>query len=642
MYVCSTHFSADKMATSIDIILQVIANCITTQTYREVENERLELKNLAGGWGDDWHKSICAFLNTNGGVIIIGINDKNNAKPPHYKFTGYTNSTDNENYLKQVLPKKFTDKDGLSIDVSSCLSRIEIRDFLDGNIALLYVDELADDKKYAHYEGKAYFRKLTGDHELSRAEIEEYEELKAEVITHQELEIVKNATLDVLNIDKLNEYILKFNRGKKSGETLKADLEAALPFLHRKSFVREKQPTLLGMLVCGDYVEDYIQGKCEVDCYVASPIKVASDKKPFKDNVITLIEDSFSFIYRSIQVGVGYANSGTAEPEYPEDLIRESINNAIAHRSYRSERFVIIEIKPNERLMIQNPGAFGRRQRLHFDSEFGKVRRIVPIQVARNPKLADLLKSFDRWEGIGKGLSSLIDACLENLIDVPSYILTDGEIKLFIPKGKVYDAEMEIWLNSFAGYTRTKYGKELGEDEKIMLSFYRKSELLNRLEQYTILLTMDNNHKEVIANLEDKGLIFKDPQSPEIYPIYRVDRTLMKTDFGEELRAIFKKDYDYLKEDAKEILNVIYWNNNYAHQNKPVTANGTGKVIFVNKNKQIIDLSKFETFQRKVRMIFNKLEENKMIIRKDGKTKSEGGNQDFEINANFTSTELFK
>lgn len=623
--------------TSIDKTLQLIAHCITTQTYQEVENERLELKNLAGGWGDDFYRTVCAFLNTNGGIIIIGVNDKNNAKPQHYKFTGYVNSSDNENHLKQDLPKKFTDKEGKPINLSAFLSRIEIHSFLDGNVAILYVEELPDDEKYVYYNGKSYQRKITGDHELSRAEIEEYEELKAEVITYQELEVVKDAPLNTLNIDKLNQYIIKFNKGKKSGETLKADLESALSFLQRKSFVRDNMPTLLGMLVCGDYVEDYIQGKCEVDCYVTSTIKVANNKQALKDNVIDLIEDSFSFIYRNIQVGVGYANGGIAEPEYPEDLVRESINNAIAHRNYKSNRFVVIEIKPNESLMVQNPGTFGRRQRLHFETEFGKVRRIIPIQVARNPKLADLLKSFDRWEGIGKGLSSLIDACLENVIDVPYYILTDGEIKLFIPKGNVYDDEMEAWLYSFSGYIFSKYGRELNDDEKIMLSFYRKSELLNRLESYTILLTMDNNHKEVIANLEDKGLIFRDPQSSEIYPIYRVDRTLMKTDFSEELKAIFKQEFDFLKSEYKEVLNIIYWCNLYALNSTTVSANSVGTTIYVNRNKKLNDLNDYENFKRKIRNIFNQLESKGFIVRKDGKSISEGGKPDFRINNNFTS-----
>ena len=621
----------------IDKNLQIIADCIKNNTYKAVETERFELKDLSNGWGDDWYKSVCAFLNTNGGVVVIGINDNDKAKPPYYKFTGYNNSDKNEKYLKTELPtKKFTNRDGTPRDVSTYISRFEIRDFLDAKVAVVYVEELADDEKYVYYNGVAYQRKLTGDHILSHAEIEEYEELKKDIIKHEELAIVKNANLDLLNIDTLNQYILRFNTGKKRGEKLKTSLEDAMSFLVRESFVRDKLPTILGMLVCGDYVENYIQGKCEADCYVIVPNapKVAQSKDIINDNIVGLIEGCFNFVWRNIQVGVVYTNGGKADPEYPEELIRESVNNAFAHRNYNTDRFIIIEIRPNESLMIRNPGMFERRQRIHIDSEFGKIRRIIPIQVARNPKLTHLLKSFDYWEGKGRGLTSLIDASLDNVIDVPYYILTDGEIKLFIPKGKVYDDAMAFWLNSFAGYIVKKYGHEMNEDEKIMLSFFYKSEMLNRLERYTILITNDNNHIEVIANLEAKGLIFKDPQSPEIYPIYRVDRTLIKKDFSDELKAIFG-NWHLLKSDYQEVLNAIYWHNEFAINTEIVSANSIGTFVYVNHHNNIVDLNSYENFKRKIRNIFNQLENKGFIVRKDGKTKDEGGKPDFIINTKF-------
>ena len=81
-----------KAKKTMDIVLknlQTIEGCINTKTYEEVETERFEVKDLSNGWGKDWYKSVCAFLNSNGGIIVIGINDKNNSKPQEYKFTGY-------------------------------------------------------------------------------------------------------------------------------------------------------------------------------------------------------------------------------------------------------------------------------------------------------------------------------------------------------------------------------------------------------------------------------------------------------------------------------------------------------------------------------------------------------------------------
>lgn len=616
--------------------LAVVADCIINSKYQEVETERFELKDLSSGWGDDWYKSVCAFLNTNGGVIVIGINDKNNSKPAYYKFTGYTNSDANEKHLKQDLPRKFTNKDGKPLDLTNHISKFEIRDFLDGKVVVVYIEELPDDEKYVYYNGNAYQRKLTGDHILSGVQIEEYEELKQDIIKYQELSIVESTNVETLNLTILNDYIYRFNRGKKIGETLKTSIEDAKSFLTRESFIRDEKPTLLGMLICGDNLENYIQGRCEVDCYVNSSIKVAQNKQVLNDNVIALIESSFNFIWRNIQVGVGYTKGGIAEPEYPESLLRECINNAIAHRNYNTERFVIIEITPNKSLTIRNPGAFQRRQMIHLDTEFGKIRRIIPIQVARNPKLTHILKSFDYWEGKGRGLTSLIDACLENVIDVPFYNLTDGEIKLTIPQGNVYDNAMKFWIDSFSGYIIRKYLRELNSDEKIMLSFFYKSEMLNRLECHTILLTMDNNHSEIIANLEEKGLILKNMLSSEIYPIYQVDRTLMKKDFSEELKAIFKNEYDLLKPEYQEVLQGIYRHNTYALATEAVSANSIGSFIYMKNKKYSLDmLSDYENFKRKVRNIFNQLENKGFIRRKDGKLKEDGGKPDFDINKDF-------
>lgn len=623
----------------MDIVLknlQTIERCINTKTYEEVETERFEVKDLSNGWGKDWYKSVCAFLNSNGGIIVIGINDKNNSKPQEYKFTGYDNRDENEKHLKEVLPKKFTNKEGEVVDVSQNLN-FEIQDFMSGRIMIVYVTELDTEKKYVFFNSDAYTRKITGDHKLTSREIEEYEEIKKERISTQELSLIKNTSLDNINLDTLNNYIFQYNRGKKRGENLKKSLEEAKSFLVEQGFLFENQVTLLGMLVCGSSPERFIQGKCQVDCYVINPNSrnLAESKDVIEENVIELIRDSQSFVWRNIQVGVAYTNGGKATPEYPEELIRECINNAIAHRSYASNRFIIIEIKPNENLLIRNPGKFQNRQRIFINTEFGKIRRIKPFQVARNPKLTHLLKSFDYWEGKGKGLSSLIDACLDNKIDVPYYNLSDDEISLYIPKGKVYDDEMVSWIESFSGYLQSKLGRELTEDEKIILSFFKKSEGLNKLEYYTILLTSNNNHSDIIALFEEKAIIFINPESPEFYPIYQLDRVLFKNDFSDELEAIFKVNWNTLTNEYKEIMNAIYLKSNFGIPTEVLSANNIGNYLFFNKFKKIIDANFYESFKRKNRNLFNHLENQNFIIRKDGKSKTEGGKPNFIINTDY-------
>jgi hypothetical protein len=249
------------------------------------------------------------------------------------------------------------------------------------------------------------------------------------------------------------------------------------------------------------------------------------------------------------------------------------------------------------------------------------------------------LKSFDYWEGRGKGLTSLIDACLDNEIDVPYYILSQEEIKLCIPKGKVNDDSIKSWIDSFLGYIKERTKGELTEEEIIVLAFFKKSEELNRLERYTILITPDNNHSGVIASLEEKELIVKNPESPQLYPIYQVERTLMKTDFSEELSRVFRKDWENLKKDYKDVLQAIYQHNQFGTKEKVVSANSIATFLYLKEKNQISDIQDFGNFSRKVRNIFNKLEAKTFIVRKSGQTKEAGGKADFKINIKYNPTQ---
>jgi len=601
---------------AIDKILDQIEACITQGKYEVIETDKVELKDFSGGVSAELYRSACAFLNAEGGMIIIGVYESQ--KDRRYLFKGY--NPQSENALKE-LPKQFRNQQNQPVDLSLSFPSFEMIDFMGGKICVVYVEKLDEEQKYVFYKDEAYKRKITGDHKLTPAEIEAQNELKAELENVRELKTVESATLEALDVDKLNDYIIRLNRDVRV-ETLKADITSSRSFLSRKAFIRVDKPTLLGMLACGKNLEDYIGARCQVDGFVDSPIQIAENKQVHKDNILALMERSVGFVYKNIQVGVSHLNGGTATPEYPEKLIRETVNNALAHRDYGIDKFVNIIIKPNESIEIRNPGNFRHEQKLVFDDPAQKVRcrRIVPIAKARNPRLADILKTFDRWEGRGIGMASLVNACLDNQIDVPYYIFhSENDVSLFIPKGKIIDDKIEHWLESFSGYLQKKSnGNRLSEHEEVVLCYFYLSELLNRLERYTILLTPDNNHFEVIAGLEDKGLIFRYPNSPTLYPVYLVDRTLTRIDFTEPLRERFGADYDDLNGDYKDVLQVIYQYNQYSAQ-QTISANRAGRFLYVKKNARIVDIQDFDDFKRRVRNIFNRLEKKGLIVRQDGK-----------------------
>ncbi len=609
-----------------DLILKQIEECLVSGVYKSLETDKIELKDLSGG--DNWkelYKSTCAFLNTQGGIIIIGI--KENAMKTAYQFHGFNAS--NEEKLKE-LPKQFTTDNGLPQDLSEFVrpDLFEIRDFMDGRVCIVYIEKLPEDKKYVLYNGEAYERKLTGDHKIKKANIEKQKELRIELELARELRSVENATLNDLDIDKLNDFIQRLNQGMKV-ETLKPDIASARFFLERKKFIINDRPTLLGMLVCGKDIYDFVDSRCQVDGFVTSPVQVAGNKKIFKDNIIPLLESSIGFVFTNIATGISTERGGTTTFEYPERLIRETVNNALAHRDYSINKFVNITIHPGQQIEVRNPGKFRQEQVLHIDNEF-PVRRIIPIPKAHNPRLADVLKTFDRWEGKGWGMSSLTNLAMENQVDLPYYILyAEQDIGLFIPKGKVLDDEMQWWLKSFEGYIfRKTNGKELNEELLTALAYFYKSERLNKAERYTIALTPDNNFS-VIADLEVSALIFRHLGSPQLYPVFLVDRTLIRTEFTDELRVIFGGDYDNLKPEVKEVLNVVYQFNEFGKEIKDINASQVGDFIFFRKHQTILDVKIYNEFKRKIRRIVNQLTEKQFLL------KEAGGRSRYSINKSF-------
>lgn len=615
-----------------NILLKLEAH-IQAGTFEQLESDKIELKSLSDG--PDWtelYKSVCAFLNTEGGIVIIGIKEKERT----YKLVGYRGEQSEEEKLKD-LPNQFTDDEGRKMDLSDQFPAFEVKDFMGSRVCIVYVEKLPEDKKYVFYRQIAYRRTLTGDDKIRPEQIAEHREYKEELASAKEMEPVKGTTLSDLDIDKLNDYIIRLNREVKV-ETLKADIPQAETFLTRKGMVRNGQPTLLGMLVCGINLYDWVGGRCQVDGYVDSPIQIAQNKQVIKDNIFQLMESAVGFVYKNIQVGVSYERGGAQLPEYPEKLIRETVNNALAHRDYGVDGFVNIIIKPNHSIEIRNPGKFRQQQMLNMDNfaQNLRVKRIIPLAKARNPKLADILKTYDRWEGRGIGMASLTNACLENQINVPYYILRPDNISLFIPKGRVLDENAEMWLDSFEGYIRTKNNnRKLRDEERTVLAYFYKSEQLNREEKFTVLLTPDNNHFSVIAELERKGLIFRLEESSSIYPVFLIDRQLTQTDFSNELRETFGSAYDGLGIDYQDTLNVIWLFDKFGNRETQISANLIGMFLFFKKQSAILDTRTYDDFRRKIRRIVNRLEQYGFLVRK-------GNKPDFTINLNFTNSPLSK
>ncbi len=610
---------------SVDKLIFKIEDLVRNEAYEQLETEKIEFKDNSST-SSQWtevYKTACAFLNTNGGIILLGVKESKDKKK--LSISGYQDSQ--EEKLKN-LPNQFQKQDGTKIILENSF-RFQTREISGKVVLLIFVESLPEEKKYVFFKGTAYERKLTGDHKISPNKIEIHNEYKAELENSREIMPVIGASVDDLDIEKLNEYITILNREVKT-ESLKPDMESAKSFLNRKNFIRDNEPTVLGMLVCGNHIDDFLGSKCQSDCYVESDnSRVALDKQVIKDNILNLMERSISFIMRNIKVAITAKNAGSSEPEYPEKLIRESVNNSLAHRDYRQNKYININIIPAKSIEIRNPGRFKQKLLIERIESENPIRRIIPGNPKpQNPKLAEVLKVFDKWEGKGYGMATLTNACLDNKINLPYYKFhSEEELSLIIPQGNLLDEKMETVFDTYGKYISEKMnGRNVTYEQKIVISYFYKSEIANRADNYTILLTKDNNHSETISSLEKYGLIYRDDLSDAINTIYRVDKLLFKTDFYDELRTFFGSEFDLLKEEHKQVLQNIYRHNNFSLIETP-SANQVGDAIWIEKGNTNV-IKGYDGFKRSNRNIVNQLVKKAFIQRVDDKPK-------YRINESF-------
>lgn len=606
------------MTVNSDLLNKIISGIETTLSsgqFQDNENPIVELKDLSSG--NEWtslKETICAYLNTNGGYVICGIRERNK----QYSFPGFDRN--NEGKLIELRSRFFKNDSDVLPDLSENID-FDYRNVLGKTLAIVAVRPLSEDLKYLKFDGVYYERVLTQDKVIPPAKLIQHREYKAELEYSKEISPVAKASLDDLDIDKINQFIIKINAtGKK--ETVKKDLQDALDFLTRRYCINtEGAVTVLGLLLFGKEPFQYLEYRAEVDCYFETGNDIGRDKRISQNDVINLMDDAFSFVWGHIKVGRSYIGGGRSEPEFPEKLVREVVNNAFAHRDYIANKFITIKINPGESIEIKNPGSFKQKMLITETSTKSEIRRIISgVPETKNPKLANVLKAFDKIESQGIGMATLVSVCLENQIDVPYYDLSVPDtISLVIPSGKLMDDETQRWMNSFYGYLSERLEGKITQEHELVLAYLLKSERLNQKRLYTILLNPSNNHFDVLSDLKRSGLILEHPSaSSEQTPVYILDKELTIVDFTKQIEKQTGISLTGLDDTHKRVLNIVYRYNHY--NNQSIKPNVITPELYSQLYGKEIEPTTYESLGRKVRKICGDLSKADILSKKDDKS----------------------
>lgn len=307
-------------------------------------------------------EEVCAFANSSGGKVILGVSDKGIIKGINTDNNFRSRIQDS---LRQLQPNL-----NVGIEIKDNLIIVDV---LDGN-----------DKPYACSRG-FFIRNGANSQKLTRNEIIEFFQKEGRV------------HFDELKNDKA---VFESDFDEKAFETF-LNLAGITHSIDRMTLLKnldciteDGKFTNAGVLFFARDI-DFLLNHAIVVCVLYKGTEKVNilDKKDFKGNIVENINNAILFVKRHTNVQYKIEKLQREEiPDIPDVALREAIINAVCHRDYFDKSGnVLIEVF-DDRVEISNPGGLPSGLK---PSDFGRK------SVARNPLIASLLNRINYIEKVG-------------------------------------------------------------------------------------------------------------------------------------------------------------------------------------------------------------------------------------------------
>lgn len=229
----------------------------------------------------------------------------------------------------------------------------------------------------------------------------------------------------------------------------------------------------------------------------------AIDDAEYSGSLISLLNEGTAFIKRNMKtMWKKTADSRIDMPEYCERSYFEALVNALVHRDYLVNGSEVHIDMFDDRMVIYSPGGM-------IDGTLVQERIIDSIpSTRRNPILADIFQRLGYMERKGSGLTKIINAYQNaNNYDeskVPQFISSRVEFTVTLKNlnyGLNGDEEYEI------DQTSQRIEEYKRRTEKVFLEALRKNPYISRKELSKMLMISEDGIKYHLRKLKNKGLI---------------------------------------------------------------------------------------------------------------------------------------
>ena len=388
------------------------------------ESKNIEYKVTLPDKSEKYMKTIVAFANTQGGKLIVGIDDKT------HQVVGVENDT------------LFQTMDGIANAVSdSCVPQI-IPDVepqtVDGKTVIVVLVEAGKNRPYyLKSKGKdngTYIRVAGTSRQAFPEKIKELE-MEGARISWDELTCVGYPVTEKAT-DKLCQDIEKFR--KKAGM---AEHSVKKEQLINWKILKQSEGQLLATNAYALLTSDYFPfSKTQCAVFKGTDRAVFLDKREFIGPIYTQIEEAVDFVLRNIRLGATIDGLVRKEKyELPPEAIREMIINAHCHRNLLDESCIQVAVY-DDRLEVTSPG--GLYNGLTYEEVMNGHSKI------RNKGIANIFGQMGLVEAWGSGIKRIFNAAEEYGLPKPRFREFDNMFRV------------ELFRNNSMAMTEKKDGED--------------------------------------------------------------------------------------------------------------------------------------------------------------------------------------
>ncbi|MCX5885236.1 MAG: putative DNA binding domain-containing protein [Proteobacteria bacterium] len=461
---------------------------ITEVQRHQSELDDIEVKSAHGGTPQRLYESLSAFANRpGGGVMLFGLEEDRN-----FEIVGVSNAHD----LQKII------SDLASSEMEPPLRPDFTVEDIDGNtVVAVEISEIPAEQKPCYYKPKglhkgSYIRVGNTNRQMTDYEIFGYVSARTQPTFDEEP--VKDVTLEDLNREKLDDYLVQLRRTRPDASYLNQSFEQVLSQLRITQKVEGVlRPTLAGLLVFGNYpqafepqlVITFLQYYGTTETEKTPRGERFLDNRKFEGTIPEMVENAARHVLASIRKSSLIEGLWRRDiPEYPEEAIREAVVNAVAHRDYSSfVRGSYIQIRLfADRLEIQNPGGL-----------YGNVTEetLEEEQSTRNRVLMRLMEDLHLVENRGSGIQTMLSAMRKANLEPPKFQDKRSSFWVTFYSHTLMSPDAITWLNQFAGFP-------LNDTQRLALVYLRHNKNMTNSDFQRL-----NHVDSVTANRELRGLV---------------------------------------------------------------------------------------------------------------------------------------